>query len=170
MDTVEDEAQRGGAIRIVPARDMDTVRGLFREYVASMGLDLSFQGFSRELDGLPGRYAPPGGTLLLAEAAGAAVGCVAVRPLGDPGLCEMKRLFVRPPLAGRGLGERLARAAIAAARQCDYAAMRLDTLATMAAANGLYRRLGFRPIAPYCLNTLPGALFYELALTGVNGS
>ena len=89
---------------------------------------------------------------------------MAVRALAAPGVCEMKRLFVRPAWTGQGLGRRLAEAAIAAARERGYAAIRLDTLTSMAPANALYRRLGFRAIAPYCVNPLPGALFYELSL------
>lgn len=150
--------------RIVAATDMDVVRALFREYVGNLGLDLSFQGFGAELAGLPGRYAAPGGCLFVAEAAGLAVGCVALRALAGPGLCEMKRLYVRRDHTGHGLGRRLAETVIAAARRLGYAAMRLDTLASMAPANALYRRLGFRPIAPYCPNPLAGALFYELDL------
>jgi len=148
---------------------MDAVRGLLREYVAVMGLDLTFQGFVAELADLPGRYASPAGALFVAEIGGEAVGCVAVRPLGAPGLCEMKRLFVRPECTGRGLGRRLAERAVAAARERGYAAMRLDTLASMEAANALYRHLGFRPIAPYCRNPLPGALYYELDLSRLSG-
>jgi ribosomal protein S18 acetylase RimI-like enzyme len=159
-------AAASGPVRIVPATDMDVVRVLFREYVDSLGLDLSFQGFDAELAGLPGRYAPPGGCLFVAEAAGTAVGCVALRALDGPGVCEMKRLFVRPGRTGQGLGRRLAETVIAAARRLGYATMRLDTLTSMAAANVLYRRLGFARIAPYCPNPLDGARFYELPLHG----
>jgi len=148
---------------------MVPVRRLFREYAAEAGLDLSFQGFAEELAGLPGRYASPGGSILLAEVDGEAVGCVALRPLGGLGLCEKNRLFVRPGFTGHGLGRRLAQAAVATARERGYTAMRLDTLSSMRAANVLYRRLGFRPIAPYCFNPLPGALFYELDLTATMG-
>lgn len=158
------------SIRLVPAGDMAVVRTLFAEYVDSLGLDLSFQGFDEELAGLPGRYAAPGGTIVLAEAAGEAVGCVALRPLAGPGLCEMKRLYVRAARTGQGLGRRLAEAAIAVARERRYAAIRLDTLTSMTAANALYNRLGFHRIAPYCRNPLPGALFYELSLTTPAGS
>lgn len=161
-------------VRLVPAGDMAVVRALFTEYVDSLGLDLSFQGFAAELAGLPGRYASPGGAIFLAEAVGEAapeaVGCVALRPLVGPGLCEMKRLYVRPAHTGLGLGRRLAEAAIDAARERGYAAMRLDTLTSMTAANILYKRLGFHPIAPYCRNPLPGALFYELPLAAPVGA
>jgi putative acetyltransferase len=154
--------------RIEPAQDMDTVRGLFREYVARRELDLTHQGFEAELAGLPGRYAEPGGTILLAACGDEPVGCVALRPLAEAGFCEMKRLFVRPAWTGRGLGRRLAATAITGARERGYTAIRLDTLTSMTAANALYHRLGFHHIKAYCFNPLPGALYYELRLDAPN--
>ncbi|WP_428558718.1 MAG: GNAT family N-acetyltransferase [Solidesulfovibrio sp. DCME] len=148
---------------IAPATDMAVVRLLFQEYAQGLGFDLCFQHFDEELAGLPGRYAPPGGGLWLAWMEGMPAGCVALRPL-ETGICEMKRLSVRPAYAGQGLGRKLAEAAVAGARERGYAAIRLDTLESMTAANALYRKLGFGQIAPYCENPLPGALYYELRL------
>jgi ribosomal protein S18 acetylase RimI-like enzyme len=145
------------------AADLHEVRALFAEYASSLGFSLSFQGFEEELAGLPGAYAPPAGRLLLARIDGAAAGCVAVRPIGD-GVCEMKRLFVRPAHHGTGLGRRLATAAIDEARRAGYAVMKLDTMPSMRAALGLYRSLGFRDTAPYTHNPLEGARFLELIL------
>ncbi len=135
---------------------------LFVEYAASLGVDLSFQDFDRELAGLPGAYAPPRGCLLLAVH-GEPIGCVAVRPI-DPNTCEMKRLYVRPVARGSGAGRRLAEAAIAFARDAGYAAIRLDTLPSMRSAQGLYRTLGFVEIPPYRFNPVEGTSYFELRL------
>ncbi|HEU0124325.1 MAG TPA: GNAT family N-acetyltransferase [Bryobacteraceae bacterium] len=150
------------ACEIRPAfpEEMDLVRTLFREYQAQLGIDLCFQSFDEELAGLPGRYAPPQGTILLA---GEGSGVVALRAL-DPFTAEMKRLYVRPENQGQGLGRALALAAIDTARQRGYSRLRLDTLPAMGPAIGLYRSLGFLEIAPYTVNPVPGALFLELAL------
>jgi ribosomal protein S18 acetylase RimI-like enzyme len=138
-------------------------RRLFEEYAASLGFDLCFQGFDSELAGLPGAYAPPRGRLLLASQGKEIAGCVALRPLG-PGISEMKRLYVRPAYRGSGVGRLLAERIIHEARVEGYQRMRLDSLPTMAAALQLYRRLGFREIAPYTTNPVIGAVFLELQL------
>lgn len=150
---------------IVPARadDIPTVRNLLRDYADSLEFSLDFQDFSRELASLPGEYAPPGGALLLARANGAVAGCVGLRRL-DASTCEMKRLYVPAAWRGRGLGARLADAAVAEARRLGYARMRLDTVPGMEAAQALYERLGFHEIAPYRRNPVPGARFLELDL------
>ena len=149
---------------IEDATGLAEVRVLFEEYAASLGIDLAFQGFPQELAGLPGAYAAPGGTLLLARLDGAAVGCVAVRPLQPPAVAELKRLYVREAGRGHGLGLALSEAAIAFARGAGYASLRLDTLPDMHAARRLYAGLGFREIAPYRHNPVAGTSYLELDL------
>jgi shikimate dehydrogenase len=154
------------AVVIRPARDeqdLQRVAGLFRDYQQWLGEDLCFQGFERELATLPGSYAPPTGALLLAESAGEAIGCVAMRMI-EPGVCEMKRLYVRPGRRGARLGHALARAAIQAARDAGHATMRLDTLVRLKEAMALYRSLGFRERAPYYDNPLGNVVYWELDL------
>ena len=138
-------------------------RALFEEYAASLGFDLDFQDFEAELAELPGDYAPPRGRLLLAFHEGRPAGCVALRELED-GICEMKRLYVRPDFQGLRIGRALAEALIAEARGMGYSRMRLDTVPAMEKARGLYRALGFREITPYRFNPVPGTAFLELRI------
>jgi putative acetyltransferase len=137
------------------------VRTLFEEYRALLGVDLCFQGFDQEIATLPGDYRAPAGRLWLALADGEPAGCVGIRPLADDN-CEMKRLYVRPVHRGTGLGRRLAKLAVDAARTIGYRRIYLDTLASMTAAIELYRSLGFEETEPYRHNPVPGALFFAL--------
>jgi putative acetyltransferase len=139
-------------------------RTLFQEYADSIGVDLCFQGFDKELDELPGKYSPPGGGLFLAFTDDRPAGCVAVRPLGTDGAAELKRLYVRPAARGKNLGLALTDAAIRRAREAGNKVIRLDTLPTMGDAQRLYRNLGFKEILPYTYNPIPGAVYMELLL------
>jgi len=153
-------------IRIIHATTKDhfqSARELFIQYADSLGFDLEFQGFSRELAELPGDYKSPSGCILLAASAEGYSGCVALRPLQN-NICEMKRLFVLPQYQGRGIGRALANSVIEEARKKGYDRMRLDTIESMKAAQKLYAALGFKEIAAYCHNPLENPSFMELVL------
>lgn len=150
--------------RVTSGQDLaDTIK-LFEAYAASLGLDLSFQDFTTEMAQMPGKYAPPTGSLLLARNDDReAIGCVGLRRLED-GICEMKRLYVGPKGRGLGLGKALAREVIQDAEKMGYSAMRLDTLPNMSSARALYQSLGFVEVAPYYPTPLEGTIFLELQL------
>ena len=139
-------------------------RELFLEYAQSLGFSLCFQNFDKELADLPGDYAPPEGRLFLAEYEGQVAGCVALHKL-EPEVCEMKRLYLRPQFRGKHLGHALAERIVAEARQIGYQRMRLDTVEpVMKDAVAMYRKLGFKEIAPYRTNPIAGAQYMELEL------
>src|SRR5437899_1015661 len=141
-------------------------RELFQEYAASLGFDLCFQSFDKELAELPGDYAPPSGRLLLAFDNDALAGCIALHALeSSTSICEMKRLYVRPSFRGHRIGQQLITAIIAAAREIGYTHMRLDTVSgTMDKAITLYRSYGFKEIPSYRANPIEGVLYMELKL------
>jgi ribosomal protein S18 acetylase RimI-like enzyme len=147
----------------VDTAEIAAVSGLFLEYQRDIGVDLCFQGFATEVAGLPGDYAPPRGRLLLARVGGEAAGCAALRALGG-GACEMKRLYVRPRFRAARLGRLLAERIVSEARAIGYSRICLDTLPTMARAQGLYENLGFRDIPPYRENPIAGSRFMGLDL------
>ena len=139
--------------------DLDHVRNLMRAFIgwhrARHQQDLALidayfdtAAFDEELATLPGKYAPPLGQLFLATVEGAPAGCVALRAI-DATRCEMKRMFVYPEYHGRGVGRALGEAVLAAGRAAGYRTMLLDTSIRQAEAQALYRRLGFREVAPY---------------------
>jgi putative acetyltransferase len=159
-------------ISIVEVRDGDDLRQagrLLAEYFAWLADDLAALGIDvagahrLEVASLPGEYAPPGGRLLLARRGGEPAGCVALRRL-EPAICELRRLYIRPPWRGAGLGRSLLLAALAAARDMAYERVRLNTLPSMAQARALYGDLGFREVPPYRAASIPGLTFLELTL------
>ncbi len=152
----------------VSALDVDHTRNLFREYTASLGVDLSFQSVDEEVSSLPGKYAPPAGSLLLAKDGDELLGCGALRPFGPPEqrTCEMKRLYIRPSARGLGLGQLIAENLIERAVQLHYSTMFLDTLDSLKSAIRLYEMLGFERIEPYYDNPLPGVSYWMLDLFG----
>lgn len=149
------------------ADDLQHIALLFREYASTLSIDLGFQGFEDEVEGLPGEYAPPRGELLLARIDGVAVGCCALRPLDTsdyPNAAEMKRLYVRPAARGFGLGRQLSEAILDAARRAGYSCVLLDTLDDMEAARALYEDLGFEDIPPYYHSPVRGTHYLRVEL------
>lgn len=192
MTTPEVPEEHGGKVegfhifQAESAAQIEQIRELFLEYAKSLGFSLCFQGFDQELAGLPGDYSPPEGRLLLAEYDGQVAGCGALHKVerhvsrvasseagikvtdntqADERIGEMKRLYLRPAFRGKGLGRALADRLLREARGIGYAKLRLDTVEpVMKDAVAMYRRMGFREIAPYRENPMAGTLYMELDL------
>ena len=146
---------------------LQATRDIFKEYALGLGVDLCFQDFERELAELPGDYAAPHGSLLLALVDDQVAGCGGLRPLRDvdyANACEMKRLYVRPAFRRFGLGRVLTQALVDRATQAGYSTLLLDTLDTMEVARGLYESFGFEEIPPYYFNPIPGAHYLKVDL------
>lgn len=167
MDTQSGSAPQISLVTPDTPALLDAARGIFREYAASLHIDLCFQDFETELATLPGEYAPPLGALLLAFVDDELAGCGALRALADAdhgNACEMKRLYVRRPFRRFGLGRLLAEALMVRATQAGYSSILLDTLDEMEAARGLYATLGFAEVPPYYYNPIPGAHYLRADL------
>jgi ribosomal protein S18 acetylase RimI-like enzyme len=150
--------------RAETAADLVSARRLFREYIEQLDFALDFQDVEAELQDLPGPYAAPDGAILLATHDDSAIGVVAVQPLDDDGVCEMKRLYVAPEYRGRGVGRALGEAILETARTLGYDFMRLDTVASMKPARALYRSLGFEERSAYYHNPLDDVVYMERPL------
>lgn len=146
---------------------VEHARTLFREYAASLPVDLCFQAFDQELADLPGAYATPRGALALARMGNDFAGCCALRPIDTSDYansCEMKRLYVRPKFRGTGVGRLLAEGIVEQGQLLGYDSILLDTLSDMEAARALYEDLGFQEIPPYYFNPIPGAHYLKADL------
>lgn len=150
-------------IQVESEEHLDCIRELFKEYEESLGFNLDFQNFEKELAKLPGEYAAPDGCLLLASYGKNIAGCAGLRKL-EQGICEMKRMYVRPNFRGKGIGRVMSVRIIEIARAIGYEHMRLDTIDTMRTAISLYKSLGFKKIKPYRYNPVNGASYMELLL------
>lgn len=146
------------------AADIAAVKALFLEYAQSLDFSLCFQGFDQEMATFPAKYSPPKGGLLLAKVDSVPAGAVGVWQQ-SPGICEMKRLYLKPEFRGLDLGRRLAAGIVEEGRRLGYRAIRLDTLKTMVAARALYATMGFVEVEPYYDNPIDGAVYMELSLS-----
>ncbi len=155
-------------IEIVQVREegplMEQIRSLFRSYAFELGEDLCFQGFDAEVDDPLAKYRPPAGALYLASLGDEVAGCIALMPLPEPGVCEMKRLYVKPHLRRNKAGDLLVAQLLHHARQLNYHTMKLDTLTRLEPAIALYRRYGFQETTAYYTNPLPGVVYMEIKL------
>ncbi|MCK7626764.1 GNAT family N-acetyltransferase [Streptomyces sp. RS10V-4] len=112
--------------------------------------------------------APPHGVLLVARCGGEPAGCAGVRRL-DARTAELKQVFVRPERRGQGAAGALLRAVEAAAAGWGAERIRLDTRLDLTEAIALYRRYGYREIAPYHFGDPYAEIFFEKEISPEEG-
>ena len=143
--------------------ELEEVREIFIEYADFLQVDLCFQDFEKELQTLNQVYFPPMGCIILAKENTQVMGCIALKPIGQ-GVCEMKRLYVRPVARGKALGKQLVEELIDFAKKAGYKTMKLDTISSLKEAIKLYHSKGFVETEPYVYNPLSEVLYFELTL------
>lgn len=143
---------------------MDEVRQLFREYEKELDENLCFQSFEEELKDPLKKYGPPKGEIIVALYDEAVAGCIALYPLKEESVCEMKRLFVRPAYRKHKIGDLLVRQLTEDAALLGYKKMKLDTLQKLQPAIQLYKKHGFSETTAYYQNPLNGVVYMEKEL------
>lgn len=157
--------------------DLAEVKKCFQAYTEWLNEDITFQNYAAEFEGLPGKYAPPSGALLLAldKTTDQVLGCIALRPIQleeqylsqrrpETRYCEIKRLFVYPEARGRQVSRTLVREVLRIAEEEGYHEVLLDTLAKMQPAVKLYKSEGFEETEPYTVNPLAGVIYFSRKL------
>lgn len=143
--------------------DFKDAEYLFHLYAASLGIDLKFQNFQKEIQTMQVRYNLPTGAIILAYSGNEVIACVGIRKFRDE-VVELKRMFVKESFRHRKLGRKMLEKALETARKLGYKFVRLDTLPSMRSARFLYKDFGFYEIPPYRFNPIKGALFLEKKL------
>lgn len=152
--------------------DIDCTKKLFYEYLEYLKVEFRkfadmpwfveyYKKFEDEIESLPGDYTDPEGCILLVEYDGQTIGCVALDKQRY-GVCEMKRLYIKPEFHRRGIGTVLCRALMDKAIALQYTHMRLST--ALENPKHLYRLLGFKEILPFDHVPLETVIFMELNL------
>lgn len=134
------------------------VKTLIKEYTDSLGIDLSFQSFEKEMSDLKGKYGFFRGSMHLCYVDDEAVGIIALTDF-DGKRGEMKRLYVKPQYRGKGIARKLSEIIIEDAKKIGYEGLLLDSLSDMKTAQALYYSLGFEEIPPYYENPIPGTVY-----------
>jgi N-acetylglutamate synthase-like GNAT family acetyltransferase len=149
---------------IEEGKDLDVIRDLFREYEQELNEDICFQSFDEELKNPLKKYGPPTGDLILAYWEDKIAGCIGLTRMKDSGVCEMKRLYVKPSFRKNKIGRLLVEELLSSAKEKNYEKMRLDTFLKLQAAVHLYQQFGFENISAYYNNPLPGVVYMEKEL------
>lgn len=149
--------------RAIFPSDLETVLEIYREYIDSTTVDLSFQGNEKEFLCLAAKYSTERSQIFLAHRSSEVIGCAAFREHTED-ICELKRLYVRPAGRGAGIGVALLEHVIRVSSAIGYKKICLDVLPEFKAARRIYKTRGFVKHDPIAINKVPGTDFLALEL------
>ena len=144
-------------------KDLENALSLFKEYFIELNENLCFQNFDDELKHPLKKYGAPQGSIFIAYLEEKPAGCIALQPIKE-GICEMKRLYVKPAFRWSKIGEELVNVFLNDATEKGYKKMVLDTLERLQPAIRVYQRYGFHNTSAYYVNPLPGVVYMEKQL------
>lgn len=149
---------------VTSAPDYGLFEGLLREYAAGDLADAANSSIWQDLQDLPGRYGPPRGAALLAYAGEELAGCGALAATRQPGVAELKRIYVRAPFRRQGLARTLTQRLVTQAREMGHDVAAISTWPDNTQALALYRDLGFIPMEPFKRHTHAELVFLGVPL------
>ena len=139
----------GALLRPIQPADDESMGRILRAVMTEFGA--CGQGFTiddPEVDHMSGACVGPGAAYFVLEIAGRVVGGGGIAALAgaDPGVCELRKMYLLPEARGRGHGRRMLEHCLTAARALGYQRCYLETLTGMDAAMHLYSLAGFKPL------------------------
>jgi len=151
-------ARVGGQFHIRPIRreDNPAVARIIRQVMTEFGaVGCGYSINDSEVDTMYEAYPEPASSFYVVERMGIILGCGGMGPLvqGDPGVCELRKMYFLPDLRGTGMGTRLLTTILDSAREAGYTVCYLETLEAMSQARHLYTRQGFKSIPHAMGNT-----------------
>jgi len=144
-------------IRPIETNDNPAMAAIIREVMTAYGA--VGDGFSindPEVDLMYEYYQEPGCSyLVLSDAQHQVWGGGGVGPLagGDPGICELKKMYFLPSVRGKGMGQQMVQSLLAEAQKLGYHTCYLETLERMTEAKALYLKMGFEKLCGQMGNT-----------------
>ncbi len=136
--------------RPIRPEDDAALAAIIRQVMPEFGADgPGFALHDPEVDHMAEAYGGPGAAyFVVVDEAGSLAGGGGVAALagGEPGVCELRKMYFLKSARGLGLGEALLRHCLEVARDLGYRRCYLETLTGMDQAMKLYTKLGFQPL------------------------
>ena len=143
-------SQQALQLRRLSREDNAAIAAVIRTVSAEYGLtaDKGYTVADPNLDELYQLYSQPGHAYWVVEQAGKVVGGGGIAPLtcGEPGICELQKMYFLPSARGKGMAKKLALLAMEHAREQGFTRCYLETTAFLKEAIALYEHLGFAHI------------------------